>query len=45
MGQLPLLPLMYEALRLMFAEHYEEMEQKTARRLLRREKELELVNS
>ncbi|KAJ9587573.1 hypothetical protein L9F63_019004, partial [Diploptera punctata] len=42
MGQLPLLPLMYDALRRMFAEHYEEMEQKTARRLLRKEKERQM---
>lgn len=45
MGQLPLLPLMYNSLILMFAEHYEEMEQKTARRLRRKELERQLLHS
>ncbi|XP_069692325.1 ribonuclease Z, mitochondrial isoform X2 [Periplaneta americana] len=45
LGEVPLLPLMYPSLRLMFAEHYEEMEQKTARRLMKQERQKELVVS
>jgi len=45
MGELPLLAMMYPALRLMFAEHYEEMEQKTARRLLRQEREQQAIST
>ncbi|XP_067005978.2 ribonuclease Z, mitochondrial [Anabrus simplex] len=40
-SELPLLPLLYPALKLMFAEHYEEMEQKAARRLMKQERERE----
>jgi hypothetical protein len=43
--ELPLLPMMYPSLRLMFAEDYEEMEQKTARRLLRQEREQQEISS
>lgn len=45
LGELPLLPMMYPSLRLMFAEHYGEMEQKTARRLLRQEREQQAISS
>ncbi|CAG2058797.1 unnamed protein product [Timema podura] len=38
-SDLPLLPLLYPALKLMFAEHYEELEQKAARRIMRMERE------
>lgn len=39
LDDLNLLPLMYPALKLMFAEHYEEMEQKTFKRLMKIERE------
>jgi len=38
LSDLPRIPLIYPALKTMFAEHYEEMEQKTAKKILKREK-------
>lgn len=37
--ELPLVPLLYPALKLMFAEHYEELEHKAAKRQMRLERE------
>jgi ribonuclease Z len=45
LGELPLLPLMYPSLRCMFAEHYEEMEQRATRRLARQERVQQALNS
>lgn len=39
MGELPEVSLLYPALRLMFAEHYEEVEHKAAKRQFRQERE------
>ncbi|KAK5641003.1 hypothetical protein RI129_009550 [Pyrocoelia pectoralis] len=39
LDELPLLPLFYPALRLMFAEHYEELETKSIKRQLKQERE------
>ncbi|KRT80632.1 hypothetical protein AMK59_5821 [Oryctes borbonicus] len=39
LSELPLLPLFYPALRLMFAEHYEELEHKAIKRQLRIERQ------
>lgn len=38
LDELPLVPLLYPALKLMFAEHYEELEHKAVKRQLRIEK-------
>ncbi|KAK9692788.1 Metallo-beta-lactamase superfamily [Popillia japonica] len=39
LSELPILPLLYPALRLMFAEHYEELENKAVKRQLRIERQ------
>ncbi|KAK4874327.1 hypothetical protein RN001_013687 [Aquatica leii] len=44
LDELPVLPLLYPALRVMFAEHYEELETKSLKRQLRLEKEESLEN-
>ncbi|XP_049817981.1 ribonuclease Z, mitochondrial isoform X2 [Aethina tumida] len=41
MDELPLVPVLYPALKLMFAEHYEELEHKAVKRQLRMERERE----
>lgn len=38
LDELPLVPLLYPTLRLMFAEHYEELEQKARKRQLKVER-------
>lgn len=38
LDELPLLSLLYPALKLMFADHYEELEQKAAKRQLKKER-------
>ncbi|XP_030751633.1 ribonuclease Z, mitochondrial isoform X3 [Sitophilus oryzae] len=43
--ELPLLPLLYPALRIMFAEHYEEMEHKAIKRQLKSEKLSALISN
>uniref|UniRef100_A0A1B6FUU4 Zinc phosphodiesterase ELAC protein 2 n=1 Tax=Cuerna arida TaxID=1464854 RepID=A0A1B6FUU4_9HEMI len=45
LSDLPKLPLMYSALKLMFAEHYEEMELKAIKRQLQQERELTRVST
>lgn len=39
MGALSEVPLLYPALRMMFAEHYEEIEHKAAKRQFRQERQ------
>jgi len=39
LDELPLVPLLYPALKVMFAEHYEELEFKAAKRLLKMERD------
>jgi len=42
LDELPLVPLLYPALKIMFAEHYEEMETKSVKRQLKSEREASL---
>lgn len=43
MDELPLIPILYPALKLMFLEYYEEMEHKTAKRQMKIEREREVL--
>lgn len=43
MDELPLVPLLYPALKIMFAEHYEELEHKAVKRQLKIEREREAI--
>lgn len=41
LDEMPLVPLLYPALKVMFAEHYEELEHKAVKRQLKQERQRE----
>lgn len=45
LDELPLLPLLYPALKLMFVEYYEELEQKAAKRQMKIEREKQALQN